>query len=170
MSHGQRKPRIPRWRPADPISHAISMAVKLSKSEIKLLLTGANQCFDALRRACATEQQWRMLSGSIAVARAIEHFGAVKGLSGHIEHAEAALQSVHTRNTSSGQWAPVGMRFDEIADLSAFIDIHGFQLKEISRGEFNQAADRVVDQTISSGGKVDFATSTEALVPESITA
>lgn len=168
MSHGQRKPRVPRWHPTDTISHAIGSAVKLSKSEVKLLLAGASQSFDALRRACATEHQWRILSGSVAVAGAIEHFGAVKGLAGHIQAADAALQSIHTRNTSTGQWVPVGMYFYEVEALEAFIDIHGFQLKQISRGEFNQAADRVFTQTKSAGGQIEFETTTQT--PESTTA
>lgn len=86
----------------------------------------------------------------------------------HIQAADAALQSIHTRNTSTGQWVPVGVYFYEVEALEAFIDIHGFQLKQICRGEFNQAADRVFTQTKAAGGQIEFETTIQT--PESIAA
>lgn len=154
MTHG-RKPRRQRWlKSTETLAIARHNAQLLSKAN-KLAITNPLQAaFKALREGVATEMQWCVIAGNVAIALAIEEDGVIRGLRGHLDAADRALEGIQRRALASGSWKPTALFYQELDDVRVAIHLHQEQLDVIARGEYLRAVDVAAAQVRSQGGIV----------------
>jgi hypothetical protein len=150
-----RKPRRPRWHPtADTLAIALHQAAKPAPADVDEVLQAVLDASKALREGVATERQWSILSGSLAVAHTIERQGVVRGLREHLASAEAALQAIYNRAKQPTGWRPTVLHYHELDAVHTFTDLHAFQARSLSRAEFLRAINTTTAQIRSDGGRV----------------
>jgi len=161
MTRG-RKPRRPRWLPTNTLTLARHRAGKLSGEELASVMRPLQAAFTAMRRGVATELDWSHLASAVNVAMAIEAQGIVKGLREHFTAAELAIAGIKRRAMDSGEWKPTALYYLELDALTTAIELHQFQLENLSHGEFNRALDHAEAEIRSTGGLVIQAVHTRA--------
>lgn len=127
-----------RQRRADAIGLAIHGARLLGDDERARILQPLQAAFAHLRQGAGNHDDWLQVASAMNVAQAIEHQGVVRGLAGHLHHAELTLQTMHLA---------------EIDALHTAIDLHAFQLSKLSRAEYRRARDYAQAEVLSSGGQ-----------------
>jgi hypothetical protein len=139
----------------NPVHRAIANATLLTQPERDELMQPVRDGFQALRQGVATYAQWAAVSTGISVALTIEKIGTVRGLREHFEAAERALDAVYARVTGGAEGIAWGRRstlyFDEIAALREAIDLHDFQLQNLSAREIHEAGRRTVQDARAAG-------------------
>jgi hypothetical protein len=138
-----RRPYRPRPVTADTLTLALHHAAKPSAADRAEVLGVLHQAARALREGVATELQWSIVSGAVAVALAIERQGIVRGALGHLQTADQALQRIRARalRTGGGHWARVDLDYDELDALADFVGLHTWQVNSLGRAEFLAAID-----------------------------
>lgn len=149
-----RKPRRPRWLPTDTLSLVCRRIALISEAELTEVMQPVQQAFKALREGVADEWQWSVLASSINAAMAIEKQGVVKGLREHLHAAELALQSIGKRAMDTKEWRPTALYYVELDAIKTAIELHEFQLKQLSHGEVIRALDYAQAEIRCSGGRV----------------
>ena len=155
MSHG-RKPRRPRW-PAggiDTMATAQSRVALVTPADQASVTAPLDAAFAAMRRAVGSEWDWAQLCSAINCAMAIEKQGIVKGLHGHLHQAELALQAISQRATANAHWQATELCSAEIEAIELGIELHKFQLNNLSTGEVIKALNYAQAEVRSTGGKV----------------
>jgi hypothetical protein len=153
-----RKPRRIRWQPtADTLGIALHFAAKPAKADTDQVLAAIQGAFRALREGVATELQWSILAGSLDVSKAIEAQGIVRGLNSHLVSAEAALQMIYNRACLADGWRATALHFNELEDVRTFVDLHAFQVRQLSRAEFLAAIDTAQGKVRANGGQATLA-------------
>jgi hypothetical protein len=154
MSHG-RPPRRVRFTPTP---HTIGLVVrkvtKLTAHELAQVLGPIEASLTALREGVATELQWSILASSVEIAIAIEDKGVVRGMRGHLEAAERALQGVKLRAMATSEWVPTALYYQELDDVKAAVELHRFQLEQLSSAEAVKAIDLAKGRVRAAGGRV----------------
>lgn len=153
-SHKPRKPYRPRPIAVNTLEIALHRAAKPARADREEVLDMLRQAFKALREGVATEYQWSVIAGSVDVAKAIEQLGVVRGLAGYLADATQALQTIHDRATAAGPWRPTALYFHELDAVQTFVDLHAFQVNQLSRAEFLAAIDRAAHQVRHGGDSV----------------
>lgn len=153
-AHGLRIPRQVRVL-VNPIAHAIAGAAKPQAADLRHITTGLQQAAKAMREGVATAGEWGIVAGSLAMGIAIERGGIVRGLLGHFEAFERVLQTIHDRAMLTGQWQRTAMWHYELDELRHFIDLHTYQLKQLSRSELESALTRATANIKSEGCTVE---------------
>lgn len=151
--NGLRKPRQPRTI-RDPISHAILHATRLTDPEIASIMAPIRTCETALRCGVATQMQWQILESTVKVAGGIEKSRIVRGLSEHIASATAAIDAIGQRAQLTGAWKPTALHYQELDAISTMVDLHDYQLRQLSAGEIHLIVKQITDATQSQGGQV----------------
>lgn len=149
-----RKPRRPRWLPTDTLQLASRRVAKLSASEIADVMQPLKAAFQALRQGVATEWQWNIVASAINCAQAIEAQGVVKGLHEHLHAAELALQGIQRRAMATREWRPTALYYLELDSIRDAVDLHEFQLRQLSHGEAMRAIAYAEAEVRSTGGRV----------------
>lgn len=129
------------------IHHAAKPA-KEDRDQVQSLLVNSMK---ALREGRATELDWSVVAGSVTVARKIEASKIVTGLLPEIDAADAALQMIYNRATSSGRWLAPTLHHQEIKTLQELVNLHKFQLDQLGRGELLGLLDKAVTQVNNDG-------------------
>jgi len=146
------KPRRPRWLPTGhTMALALNLAAKPDPADIEQILQAITDAVRALREGVASEHQWSIAAGSVDVARAIERQGVVRGLHESLASADSTLKAIRTRALSTGRWTPTALNFSEIDDMQAFIGLHAFQTRRLSRAEYRRAIDSATGEIRGSG-------------------
>lgn len=154
MSHGK-PPRRPRWPAAVNTMDLVSRRVALvTPADLADVLQPLRDAFKALREGVATEWQWSIIASAVNAAQAIDKQGIVKGLHEHLHAAELALASINRRAMATGQWQPTALYYLELDAIDTAIDLHKFQLQQLSTGEVIKALDYAQAEVRSSGGRV----------------
>lgn len=153
MTHG-RKPRQARWISRAPIELATAVATRLTAAELAAYFDPLRAAARALREGVATEWDWARVVSAVNVAQAVEQLGVVRGLGEHLHSAELALQAVHQRAMTNGAWHSTSLYYQELDQVNTAVDLHEFQLGQLSYGEFRQAFRRAADEVRSTGGQV----------------
>lgn len=155
MSRNKRPRKAYRPRPiaADNLALALHHAAKPAAADRDEVLGILRQAIQALREGVATEHQWSIAAGSVAVAMSIERRGIVRGLHEHLRTTEIALQAIYDRalQVGGGRWVRVTLYWHEIDDLNAFLDLHAFQVAQLGRAEFLDAIDTAQRDIIAQG-------------------
>lgn len=153
MSHGRPR-RRERHVYINVVDLAIDRATLLTPAEIEQIIDPLRAAMRALREGVATETDWSFAASAVNVAKAIEHQGVVRGLSEHLHVAELALQGIQARAMSSSEWQPTALYYQELDTLTNLVELHVFQLQQLSFGEFRRALVSAVDEVRSTGGRV----------------
>lgn len=154
-AHQQRHRLMTPYRPiVDTITTAILGASKITAHEVAFLMKPIRAAHKALREGVATDWQWCYLAHTMNVAMAIESKGVVRGLKDHIHSAELALAAIQDRASATGTWKPTALHWHELDDIAHAVDLHEFQLKQLSRKEFESAVVMATNEVRSTGGRV----------------
>ena len=153
-ANGLRIPRVARVL-VDPIRHAIEGAAKPSAANIKQIVQALALAGKAMREGVATAGDWGVVAGAVDMAIAIERGGVVRGLMGHFEACQHVLQTIHDRAMATGQWQRTSLWHYELDELVNFINLHTYQLQQLSRSELEQALDRATAKITSQGCVVE---------------
>lgn len=141
----------PLW---NPLVVARNQATALTPAELAQVMVPLRTAFEQLRRGLASDSDWCVLAGSVGMAGNIEKQGVVRGLSEHLAAADRTLVAIEARATQAGPWRSPTLYFSEIDALHTFVDLHEFQLKQLSYGEFRRAYLTTEGQVRSRGGAV----------------
>jgi hypothetical protein len=151
MTHG-RRPRKPRQLNTRTLATALLRASCLTDAEVRETIQPAQQCLDRLREGVATEDQHTVLHTCMQVALDIEASGIVHGLHEHLQYGIQALESIRARALATGTWRPTDLDFHELDALRTAVDLHRFQLEQLSAGELHTITARLIARTLSAGG------------------
>lgn len=153
MTHG-RRPRKQRHVSLDPMRLARNSATRLTPAEIAITIEPIRHAARLTREGVATERDWALLASAVNIAKAIERQGVVRGLAGHLEKAEEALNAICRRALASGEWRPTALYWQELEHINDLVDLHEFQLGQLSYGEAHRATRRAVRDVQQAGGRV----------------
>jgi hypothetical protein len=153
MTHG-RKPRRLRPMAVNTFDMAINAAGKLTKRELDGVMAPTLAAHKALREGVATELQWQVLASAMTVALRIEQSGIVRGLREHMVAAQTALQGIERRAMASGAWRPTALYYGELDDIGTAINLHRYQLSQLSAGELREIYRQALADVRCSGGRV----------------
>lgn len=144
-----------RRRPVkNPALTAMLYSTSLTAAELADIVCPIRACLAAAVSGVATQLQHQVLDTQAELATEIERTRIVRGLAGHIAQAQAALSSWAQRAMASGTWLPAALEFAEQDALATFVDLHEFQLQQLSAGEIYRASQRMIARVQSAGGKV----------------
>lgn len=151
---GARKPRRPRWAAnCNTMELASRRVALLSHAEIAEVMLPLKAAFQALRQGVATEWQWSIVASSMNCAQAIERQGVVKGLHEHLRAAELALQGIQHRAMATGEWRSTALYYQELDNIKTAVDLHEFQLRQLSHGEAMRAIVYAEAEVRGTGGR-----------------
>lgn len=141
--------------PVDTFKPALLRATKLTEHEIADTMGPLRLCATRLREGVATEQQYVVLRSAFRISESIERSGIVHGLGGHIATALAACDAIDARASASvGSWKQTALHWHELDAIDTMVDLHEFQLRQLSAGELQRIVQKLLAATRSSGGKV----------------
>ncbi len=152
MTHG-RKPRQ-RHEMRSPFFTALMRATKHTPEELASIMDPMRACLKAVREGVATQLQFEVLQSSMVIAEAIEHSGIVRGLADHIASALQACSAIEARALTSGAWRQTALYFQELDALATAVDLHEYQLQQLSASELHRIVQQTMARTASSGGNV----------------
>lgn len=152
MTRG-RKPRVPR-RIGNPMDIAKKRASRLTDAEIAELMAPLRECAARLRTGVASELQHDTLHTALQIADCIEASGIVRGLREHIGTALQASQAIRDRAMATGTWRPTALYFYELDAIREALDLHVYQLEQLSAGELQDIVTKLKARTASAGGRV----------------
>ena len=158
-----RKAYRPRPKILNTMHVATFMAAKPSKVDLDDVLQPIRSAHTALRQGVATAAQFGLMAGCLDVAVAIEFKGVVRGLSGHLDAADVALNNVYARANLADGWRPPALYWDELDAVQTFIDLHEFQICQLGRSEYAAACRRAAGQNRSAGMRVTFVRDTKTM-------
>lgn len=138
----------------DPIRTARLYSTCLTSEELANIVEPTRACLAAAVAGVATQLQFQVLDTHTELALEIERTRIVRGLAGHIAQAQAALESWMHRAMASSTWLPTALEFAEQDTLTTFVDLHEFQLQQLSAGEIYRASQRMIARIRSAGGQV----------------
>lgn len=127
---------------------------KLTHAEVAETMGSLRTAFAHMREGVATHNEYVVLHSSMLIAKEIEQMGVVRGLQEHITAALLACASYQERSGFAENWAPSDMHFHELDALGAMLDLHEYQLQQLTAREVHQAAQRLIARTKSAGGDV----------------
>ena len=127
---------------------------KLTSAEIAETMGSLRTAFAHMREGVATHNEYVVLHSSMLIAQVIEQMGVVRGLQEHITAALEACASYQERSGNAENWAPSDIHFHELDALGAMLDLHEYQLQQLTAREVHLAAQRLIARTKSAGGDV----------------
>ena len=127
---------------------------KLTPAEIAETMAPLRTAFAHIREGVATHNEYVVLHSIMLIAQEIEHMGIVRGLQEHITAALQACASYQLRSGHADNWKPSAFHFHELDALREMVDLHEFQLKQLTASEVHKAARRLIARTQSEGGEV----------------
>lgn len=154
MSHG-RPPRRVRFAPTPhTMNLVVRQVTRLTAYELGQVLSPIESSMTALREGVASELDWQMLASAVELALAVEDKGVIRGMRGHLEAAEHALHGIKLRAMASGEWIPTPLYYQELDDVKAAVELHRFQLEQLSSAEATKALDLATGRVRAAGGRV----------------
>lgn len=127
---------------------------KLTPAEVAETMGPLRTAFAHIREGVATHNEYVVLHSIMLIAAEIELMGIVRGLQEHINAALLACESYQARSGHADNWRPSAVHFHELDALREMVDLHEFQLQQLTAREVHLAAQRLVARTKSAGGDV----------------
>lgn len=127
---------------------------KLTPAEIAETMGSLHTAFAHMREGVATHNEYVVLHSNMLIAQEIERMGIVRGLQEHIAAALQACASYQERSGYAESWSPSDIHFHELDALGAMLDLHEYQLQQLTAREVHLATQRLVARTQSAGGDV----------------
>lgn len=129
MGTSTRRPRVL------PIQIATALVKKMDPQVVRFMMDGLRTCLAVLRTGQGHLNHVLEFDYAAVTASLIERQGVVRGLAQQIADADAAIMSMRLRADRAA--GTVGPLFgNEIAALDSLIEVHQFQLAQISQGEY----------------------------------
>lgn len=125
---------------------------KLTPAEVAETMGSLRTAFAHMREGVATHNEYVVLHSSMLIAQVIEQMGVVRGLQEHITAALQACATYQARSGHADNWQPCAIHFHELDALREMVDLHEFQLQQLTAREVNLAARRLIARTQSAGG------------------
>ena len=154
MTHG-RKPRRPRPVMVNTIDHAAAQAACHTPREIEALMAPLLHCARLLREGVATEEHHQVLYSGLLIAQGIERSRVVRGLHEHLAAATQAMDAIGQRARTTGEWKQTALYYQELDAINTAVDLHAFQLSQVSRGELHAIVRKLINTTRSAGDTVE---------------
>lgn len=136
------------------VDKVLSNVSKLTPDEVAQVIKPTRVAMLLMKRRTATEVDFMWLTTCANVGMSIERQGVVRGLSSHMQAALDALRAIDDRARTTGQWCSPCLRGSEIEALDTAIDLHEYQLQQLSYGEYVQASEHATQCARSTGGTV----------------
>ena len=149
-----RKPRKayrPRQIAVNTLDLALHRAAKPAREDRAEVLDKLNAAVKALSTGVATEMDWSVAAGAVAVAMAIERHGIVRGLQEHLVSAERALQAIYDRCRLPMMWLRPTLTIQEVDAVRLLAELHTFQVEQLGRAELLAAIDAATKETLAQG-------------------
>lgn len=127
---------------------------KLTPAEVAETMGSLRTAFAHMREGVATHNEYVVLHSNMLIAQEIEQMGVVRGLQEHITAALQACASYQERSGYAENWVPSDIHFHELDALGSMLDLHEYQLQQLTAREVHLAAQRLVARTKSAGGDV----------------
>lgn len=124
-----------------PFTIATNQATRLTAAELAQVIAPLRTAASHLRQGTASEDHFATVVGSLHMAQSIEQQGVVRGLAGHLAGIDAALTRIGHRANEGGTWAPPTLYFHEIEAIALLLDLHEFQIQQLSFREYRRAFD-----------------------------
>lgn len=126
----------------------------LTAQEVEDTMQPLRQGFDLMRAGVATYDHYVVVYTIFRIASEIEKQGVVRGLAEHIQQTLQACDSYYGRCMRADVWTPHELEFAELDAMTNMIELHEFQLKQLTAGEMHEAARKLIARTQSTGGEV----------------
>lgn len=152
-----RKSRQPGMVAVNNLERAKHFATRLTNEERADVMRLAHEGFNALREGVATWLQWSYMSSAVSVALAIEAQGVVRGMREHFSEAQKALDNIFSRTQqgiNGAKWGRTTLYFYEIDSLREAVNLHDFQLRQLSFAELKAALAAAERDVRTAGGAV----------------
>ena len=129
----------------NPFAVARNQATRLTGAELDEVMVPIRAAATRMRQGLATHDDHAVLDGSLRMAQSIEQQGIVRGLAGHFADIERTLAAIGARATAaSGRWQSPTLHFQELEAIQLLLDLHHYQIKQLSFAEFRRAYDLTV--------------------------
>lgn len=147
---GNKKPRKA-YRPKpvlrNVIHGAILGATTLTEAERHEIIGPSKAHLEKTPALGFSEKAFIDLNTTMHAGLAIEASGIVKGLKAEFEAAIELLNGIHDQCVRGQNWKAKRFQAEELAQLHAALDLHDFQLQQLSATEFKAIIRRLVNQT-----------------------
>jgi len=165
--HGRKVPRTARWSPyVDTMATVKLRATCLTPEEIKDTITPTQTSLQRLCEGVGTYDQFVVIQTAFLIGQLIEESGVVKGLHEHFARAEHSLDNIHARAIAAGTWQAPALEFHEIEALTTALDLHEFQLGQVSAGELHAITRKLTARTLCAGGTVERKSNADLLLTQ----
>jgi hypothetical protein len=146
-----RKAYRPRHIAVNTLDLALHRAGKPAREDRAEVLAKIDAAVRALCTGVATEMDWSVAAGAVAVALAVERQGIVRGLQEHLDSAEQALQAIYDRCRMPRMWLRPTLTIQEVDAVRLLAELHTFQVEQLGRAEFIAAINAATKETIAQG-------------------
>lgn len=146
-----RKAYRPRQIAVNTLDLALHRAAKPAREDRAEVLGKLDAAVKALCAGVATEMDWSVAAGAVAVAMAVERQGIVRGLQEHLDTAEQVLQAIHDRCRLPMMWLRPTLTIQEVDAVRLLAELHTFQIEQLGRAEFLAAIDAATKETLAQG-------------------
>jgi hypothetical protein len=136
----------------NPIALALHKATGFTPIELSRIEVQLRGHFDALRSGDGTRYHFAGVCTACELGLAIESRGIVRGLRDQLQAAERLLLELKGKAEIGGGWINPILTGPQLTQLDELIDLHLFQLKQLSYGEYQAAWRLMVGRVTSSGG------------------
>lgn len=141
---------------ASPLDVAMNNATKLSPQDVEQIITPCANACAAIVSGSGRRDHWATLCSSLNMSLSIERQGVVRGMAGHLATIEAALLAIAARageDDTPPTWQPPQLSLDEIDNMRLLVQLHKFQLEQLSYGEYRRAFAATVNRVRGGGGE-----------------
>ena len=107
----------------------------LTPAEVERSLEPLRAAGSALKIGVATELEWATIASAIETAVLLEQRILPRGLAEHLHSALSAVDAIRRRALTTGTWKPVEIYLQEIESIDTAVDLHEWQLLQLSAAE-----------------------------------
>ena len=152
---GKTKPKTRRriWPLLNPMTVALNNATTLTAEETAQVFAPIRAALEAMRTGKASYADWIQLSTCVQVAQAIEALRVVRGLRMQLAEAAEHLAAIEARALKGEDWTTPTLYGHELVSLQTLVQIHAFQVQQLSAAEFRAAVSKAKAEVIRNGGR-----------------
>lgn len=136
---------------------AKGQASKRTGKEVAEVISRCAVAADAIAKGQGERMHWVSLCSSLNISRAVEAGGVVRGMREHWLSIESVLLAIADRAGEDDHpptWRVPELTLDEIDAVRLLVQLHEFQLQQLSFGEYTAAVDRAIAWAKSQHGEV----------------
>lgn len=141
---------------ASPLDVAMNNATKLHQQDVEQIITPCANACAAIVSGSGRREHWVTLCSRLNISLSIERQGVVRGMAGHLASIEAALLAIAARageDDTPPTWQPPQLSLDETDNMRLLVQLHKFQLEQLSYGEYRRAFEATVNRVRGGGGE-----------------